>query len=574
MYSELKNVQVIISLLKQYDICNMVLSPGTRNVPLVHSVEQDPFFKCYSMVDERSAAYFALGLAEISDQPICLSCTSSTATCNYFPAVVEARARGLKLIILTADRDNYLLKQGEDQLIPQDNMFGDFTIADVNLPIVQTERELKYCIRKCNEALIASTNRENPGPCQINFQINRIDLCRSSSLPTYRKVDVIYSDENEKMRSKKHELANYKKIMIILGQSYYEERDKIEYFLDVFFHKYNCMITYEETSNLHSQYFLKTCLIAESMTEREFSDYCPDLVITFGGHSFSFLKYKLRNNYKRITHWRVSNNRDYLDNYDALRSMFIMSEIEFLSFMNNFNGSNNFEYYNKWKIRLKEVKFPALGFSNYFVVKKFCEFVPDNSLVHLSILNSVRLFNFNSKGNTISFSNLGADGIDGCMPTFLGQADAYDGLAFLVIGDLSYFYGLNSSIIPHNKNIRILVINNHAGGEFHNNFGEEKIPTLRDYISAGHKSNVADSVDMTDFIYLSADNEDALDRALKMFCNISKQPIILEVFTDAEYESNVIKNFYDINQKLTLRETILKKGKIIARKGLHMLRKK
>ena len=201
MYSELKNVQVILSLLKQYGICNMVLSPGTRNVPLVHSVEQDSFFKCYSMVDERSAAFFALGLAETMNQPVCISCTSSTATCNYLPAIVEARARGIKLVVLTADRDNYLLKQGEDQLIPQDNMFGEFTVSDVNLPIVQNERELKYCIRKCNEALIACTNRDNPGPCQINFQINRIDLCRNSILPIYRKVDVIYLDENEKLLS-------------------------------------------------------------------------------------------------------------------------------------------------------------------------------------------------------------------------------------------------------------------------------------------------------------------------------------------------------------------------------------
>lgn len=570
MYSDLKNVQVIISLLKQYGIKNMVLSPGTRNVPLVHSVERDSYFKCYSVVDERSAAYFALGLAESTGKPACVSCTSSTATCNYFPAVVEARKRGIKLILLTADRDNYLLQQGEDQLIPQNNMYGDFTISDVNLPIVKSEHDLKYCIRKCNEALLACTENANTGPVQINFQVNRIDLCRNSKLPKIRKVSII-KEINEAFEQKKKSLLNKNKIMIILGQSNYRDKKELEELIDKIYDRYNCIVVYEETSNLHPKCGIKTCLITESMTEKEFIEYCPEIVITIGGHIFSFLKYKLRNNYNKIIHWHISESEDYVDNYDALETIFRMELKQFLLGMSQANGNNNLQYANKWRSRLKEVKIPELEFSNSYIIKKFCEVIPDNSLVHLSILNSVRLFNFNSKGNTVTFSNLGADGIDGCMPTFLGEASVHDGLSFLIIGDLSFLYALNSIVSKHDKNIRVLLINNHAGGEFHTNFGEEKIPTLRKHISAGHTTDIRDAIELSDFEYLTASNKKKLENVMPQFVKTSDNPILLEVFTEAEKESNIIKTFYEINQKLTVKEKTIKIAKKYAKKGLKLI---
>lgn len=490
------------------------------------------------------------------------------------PAVIEAKRKGIQLVLLTADRDNYLLQQGEDQLIPQNKMFGDYTVCDVNLPIVRSDHDLKYCIRKCNEALIALTANNNIGPVQINFQVNRIDLCRCAKLPQYRKVEIVKENDFTRMQELKESLLSYNRIMVILGQDFYGKKEKIEQELDRFYERYNAIIVYEETSNLHPKNALKTCLIAESMTEREFKQFCPDLVITIGMHIFSFIKYKLRNNYDGLTHWRVTESEDYLDNYDALRATFRMRPIKFLQYMNDKAPISNHSYDEKWKKRISDVKYPELGFSNYYVVKKFCEKVPDNSLIHLSILNSVRLFNFNSQGNTVTFSNLGADGIDGCMPTFLGEAEHYNGLAFLVTGDLSYLYALNTVTSNIKKNIRILLINNHAGGEFHNNFGVDKIPTLRDFISAGHSTDIRTTVSMGEYEYLTAKDSSSLASALELFVGDSECPILLEVFTDADFESNVIKKFYEINQHMTTKERFIKNTKIVARKILFYLGKR
>ena len=139
MYTDLKSYQIIISLLKQYGITHCVLSAGSRNVPFVHSIEEDPEFHCYSVVDERSAGYFALGLAQELNEPVVISCTSSTATCNYWPPVAEAFYQGVPIVVLTSDRDPQMLGQWEDQMIDQVGMYDRHVRKSVNLPIINNK---------------------------------------------------------------------------------------------------------------------------------------------------------------------------------------------------------------------------------------------------------------------------------------------------------------------------------------------------------------------------------------------------------------------------------------------------
>lgn len=574
MYSKLKNVQVIISLLKQNNIKHLVLSPGTRDVPLVHSVEQDSFFKCYSMVDERSAAYFALGLSEYLGEPVCLSCTSSTATCNYLPAVQEAFDRGIQLVLLTADRNNYLLKQGEDQLIEQDGMYGEFVKCAVNLPIVNNDKDLDYCVRKTNEALL-ELNHFGKGPVQINFQVQVIDLCREKYLPNYRRVERILLNEQTNIDEKIKHLKEKNRVMIVWGQAYYfdERKKKIEALLEEFSKKYDCVVVREETSNIRTSKCLKTCIAVEAMTDTEFQSYAPDIVITIGNHFFSFLKYNLRNIGSRIEHWRVCDDGSYLDNFSALTTIYQCSPEQFLEkITQGVENSSKSQYFDLWKRRVDSVVYPDLKFTNFSVIRDFARVIPENSLVHLTILNSLRMFNLTCNKNVRAFCNLGCDGIDGGVSTFLGQAITEEKPAFIVSGDLSYFYDIYSSTLAHKKNIRMLIINNFAGGEFHNNFGLEKIETLNDYIAAGHTSKVQQFISSTDFKYLNASNQAELDKQLEIFIKESDKPIILEVFTDAHQDAQTLKKFYSLNKKLTFKEKMKKNGKELAKKILKKLK--
>ena len=153
MYSSVKNVQILISLLKQHNIKYFVNSPGSRNTPLVHSIENDPDFTCFSIVDERSAAFFALGLSEALDEPVCVTCTAATATCNYAPAMKEAYERNIQLIALTADRERYELFQMKEQLINQVNMYNEFVKYAIDVPEVKNLDDELYANRIINEAL-------------------------------------------------------------------------------------------------------------------------------------------------------------------------------------------------------------------------------------------------------------------------------------------------------------------------------------------------------------------------------------------------------------------------------------
>lgn len=220
MYTELKSYQIIIALLKKYGIRHCVLSAGSRNVPFVHSVEEDPYFKCYSVVDERSAGYFALGLAQETGEPVVISCTASTASCNYWPPVAEAFYQDVPLVILTSDRDPHMLGQREDQMIDQVGMFDRHVKKSVNLPIVDTKDDFIWCQRLVNEALL-ELDHHGKGPVHINIPMNSYNVSFTvKELPEVTKFERLqYAYEQEKWDDRVEKLKRCKKILLVCGQN-------------------------------------------------------------------------------------------------------------------------------------------------------------------------------------------------------------------------------------------------------------------------------------------------------------------------------------------------------------------
>lgn len=569
MYTNLVNVQVIISLLKQNNISHVVISPGTRNVPFVHSVETDPFFHCYSIVDERSAAYFAIGLSEALNEPVCVSCTSSTATCNYMPAVKEAYDRGIQLVVLSADRDYHYLYQMEDQMIDQVEMYGKYVNCFVDLPVVRSKEDEWYCVRKVNLALM-ELNRFRKGPVQINFQVINPKVYTCSELPQYRKITRYSTSEDDRVwQALADKLSKKKRILVLCGQNW-KNSDKLCAGLHDFFRKTNSVISYDYFANVYHPDFIKTVLVTESMEAEEFQDYLPDLVITLGSHLWSFVKLKLRAYPGQYEHWSITPVGEIEDAFMSLTSIFECEPDCFFEKINTFlTGTNDRIYYQLWKDRVARVKIPKLPFSNFLVVQKLMERVPENSIVHLTILNSIRLTQFSEVKNRIQcYANLGADGIDGSLSTFLGQASGKkDTLNFLVSGDLSFLYDANGTLIQLGKNSRFLVINNFAGAEFHKNFDTKAIPMIDDYIAAGHKTKIGDFVSDLDILYLSASNEAELISGLEIFCRENDSPIVFEVFTDAETDAQTLLRFYAENRS----HSKVMKVRKIKNKAKHLL---
>ena len=556
MYSSVKNVQILISLLKQHNIKYFVNSPGSRNTPLVHSIENDPDFTCFSIVDERSAAFFALGLSEALDEPVCVTCTAATATCNYAPAMKEAYERNIQLVALTADRERYELFQMKEQLINQVNMYNEFVKYAIDVPEVKNLDDELYANRIINEALL-ELNHNGKGPIQINYSVVDWGKFSVENIPKQRVISRIEKEEINSEELKK-KLENKSRIIFYIGMDI-SKNDELTKLLNIVEKQYNCVVLCDNYSNIDGEHFINASVLGECITRNEIDKMIPDLVITIGTVFYSPLRNYLASKKYNFEHWHIAVDGVINDAFKKLTTVFECLPVEFLNAIQNESGNNSYQYYKQWKDRIDKVQYNNLGFSNFSVIKDFCNKVPENSIVHASVLNAIRISNyFGFKDNVKCFANVGADGIDGALSTFIGEANSTDKLSFLLIGDLSFLYDLNSIDYVNKSNMRILVINNYAGAEFYKNFGLKMIPTLDKHVAARHHTKIKNAILSKNVEYIKAENQEELNDGLKKLVGESDKPIILEVFTDANTDASTLKKFWSDNRIENSQEKVKK----------------
>lgn len=552
MYPKIKNVQILVALLKQHGIRHIVLSAGTRQVPLAHSVETDDFFKCYSVVDERSAGYFAMGLSKQIGEPVAIACTSSTATCNYYPPVTEAFYQKVPLLVLTGDRDPMLKGQMEDQMIDQPGMFDKCIKKTVSLPIVNTTKEAWYCQRLVNEALL-ELDHHGGGPVHINFPIDAgINDIADASVETPMPVQVIkrcnIGVKPQLWEQKSKELASAKRILILCGSGTPLPAATLEK-MSQFSSKYNCVIATEHISNVHCNASLDSYLLAQALSYKTIDPFLPDIVITFGENYISRLKPLLKSKARKYKHWQISDDGVVCDPFNSLNSIFECPLDWFFDFFNEKakDLKSSGDYFELLSNKTKEIVPPeADSFSQMYILRRFTEVIPENSILHLAILNSTRIVQFFPIPESVeAYSNVGSFGIDGSMSTLFGQSISTDKMCFLMIGDLSFFYDMNALGIRGLKNnIRIMMCNNGGGAEFHFTMGREKIPTIDQSIAAGHSKTAKAWVESMGFTYMSASNQDEYLENLERFVsNDHDKPIFFEVFTDIANDARVLREF-------------------------------
>ena len=551
MKTSIKQIQQIVSLLKQYNVRHLVLSPGTRHVPLVHIVEMDSFFHCYSIVDERSAAYFALGLSEALDEPIGFACTSSTASCNYMPAMKEAYERNIQLIALTSDKARYQRFHGISQVINQVDMYQPYSVYSVDLPDVKNSLEEWYCNRCLNEALL-EMNHKRKGPIQINFleplDINVLASFSEGEMHKCRKIDRIEADAID--NSWKEQLRDKKKILVVCGQ-YQDLTGNLNRGLAAFREAYNSVITYDNFSNVSGEGFIQSSLLGVTISKKEVNELKPDLIISFGTKQFSDLIFRFGK--KNIEHWDINPDGRVYDTIHSLTKIFECTPEHFFSKLTETDDRSNMLYEKAWISVVNLRDNGVADYTNYYVAKRILENLPPKSNVHASVLNSMKFVNLaNLPTGTIATGNIGTDGIDGALSTFIGQSETIEGLSLLVIGDLSYLYDLNASLTQFGSNVRILLINNQAGGEFHFNIGKHKIDTLDEHIAAGHHTTIGDTMAMTNLRYICAHTQEEFENCVSDFLSESPMPILMEVFTNAEKDGESLRNLFERNKPKTL----------------------
>lgn len=568
MYTELKTYQIIIALLKKYGITHCVLSAGSRNVPFVHSIEKDPDFHCYSVVDERSAGYFALGLAQELNQPVVISCTSSTATCNYWPPVAEAFYQGVPIVVLTSDRDQEMLGQWEDQMIDQVGMYDRHVRKSVNLSIINNHDDEIYCQRLVNEALL-ELNHHGTGPVHINVPMKSYNNSFNVKvLPEITKIDRLCLDDADDLWKEKIEkLKKAKRILVTCGQNSYVS-PALQESLKGFFEKYNSAVSIEYMSNIEIEegLNLNVCMDARYVIPKKVKEFLPDIVISFGGNIFAGIKEQFRKFAGEFEHWLVQEDGRVVDLYKSVTTIFECKPEYFFKYcvnLANDNQKNDREYYQGLKGYVDSVVYPDFPYSHVYAIKEVVEKIPADSVLHLSINDSIRITNFFKLNPKIkTYANIGTHGIDGCLSSFLGQAAAGNKQSYLVIGDLAFFYDMNAMRLRHIKNnVHILLINNEGGSEFYfNHMWKDEASDL--HTTARHHTKAEGWVKSNNFIYLSAHDKESMQEALKEFMRSDlEKPVFLEVFTEMKTDSDVIYDFFDLSRPKDVSSETIRKSK-------------
>lgn len=578
MYSSKRNVLQLLSLLKAHNISHFVVSPGSRHIPIVISMESDPFFKLYSVVDERSASFFAVGLMQRFKEPVGIICTSGTASANYCSAINECLYQELPLLVLTADREECLRDQHEDQMIRQSTMFKPVAKFVANLPMVKSDNDVWYNNRLINEALLELTHR-GCGPVQVNIPIpDHLDNFDTPELPKERKIvrnnlaDTNWDDVAQKLRNKR--------VMIICGEGFTLTKEQSE-ILDNFCNTFDVAVLSDKMSNCHVQNSIENAFaVLRAVNEIDVNNLVPEIVISirsnysFNPESKSFFK---RATDCRIENWYVHPSGKVVDPFHKLTNIFEMDEFTFCKYATEANTSVIAEQYyaETWKVMSDSIDEPKVEYGHINAVGKFIEKIPNGSILHLANSNSVRIAQLYDINPSVEIHcNRGTDGIDGSMSAAVGYACETDRLNFLMIGDLSFFYDMNALWNRHlSKNMRIFLDNNGGGAIMHMpDRPEFAMNCLPNFISAKHNASAKAWAEDRGFKYVCAHNSDEIEKGVKILTNPNIEgPVLLEVFSDLFEDTAIFKGYYATISREKLDKRLSKVSKEIARKILHAL---
>lgn len=570
--------QTVIQLCKAKNIQHIVLSPGSRNAPLTIGFTNDPFFICYSIVDERSAAFFALGIAQQIKHPVAVVCTSGSALLNYYPAVSEAFYSQIPLVVLSADRPKYLVGIGDGQTINQEDVYKNHIQYSANLkqdlnpekdnafaedlPILKSIENkiekylgLQQSIQQQNETEInkaINTAIATQGPVHINIPFNE---------PLYDMVDELTVNP-EVIPIKKQEIAedykafaeiwnNSKQKLVLVGVL--PPNSVEQQFLDVLAEDDSVLVLTETTSNLHHDKFCPSIdKLIGALNNDQFKNLQPEILVTFGGLIVSKKIKKFLRTHKPKHHWHIDKNGAN-DTFFVLNKVFKQTINQFFSqflpLIQPIKSDYNPFWSNQMDIRRKkhEDYMQLIPFSDFKAFDIILKSIPNHNQLQVGNSSAIRYTQLFDVNKTLEvFCNRGTSGIDGSTSTAIGAALANNKPTVFVTGDLSFFYDSNAlwnNYIP--KSFRIIVINNQGGGIFRILPGHKNTANFDYYFETKHHLTAQHLCKMYGFEYSQASTEDGLKFTLNTFYKASEQPKLLEIMTPSKDNDTILLDYFN-----------------------------
>jgi 2-succinyl-5-enolpyruvyl-6-hydroxy-3-cyclohexene-1-carboxylate synthase len=548
LYPKIPLAQSIIQICLAKGIKNIVISPGSRNAPLTIGFVNNPDFNCYSIADERCAAFFAMGIAQQTQKPVVVVCTSGSALLNYYPAFAEAFYSQIPLIVISADRPQKMIDIGDGQTIRQENVFKNHSLYNANL----TEEASVENDLKINKAIHKAVAKK--GPVHINAPFEEPLYQTVSKLD----VEVTISAFNEKQYKISNdeivEFANIwnesKKKLVLVGENKPNEIDAE--IIASFAKDESVVVMTETTSNLHHPSFLNNIdTIITPFTEREFKDLQPDILITFGGMVVSKRIKAFLRTYQPTHHWHIDTLRSY-NTYACLTQHFKVNPNQFFNQFLPFtipiksNYFTDFDAIAKLREKKHQEYLAKIPFSDFKAFEKIIPSLPENSMLHLSNSSAIRyaqLFDINPSIQV--FCNRGTSGIDGSTSTAIGAAVANERHTVLIAGDIGFLYDSNALWNEYTpKNFKIILLNNGGGGIFRILPGHEETPVFNKFFETSHCLTAEQLAKMYGFEYSIASTEATLETSLKALYAQNERPSILEVFTPTLENDKILLQYF------------------------------
>ena len=575
-YTNERNVQIVIALLKAHGIHRVIVSPGTTNMTFVVSIENDPWFHIWSSVDERSASYLACGMAAETGEPVVISCTGATASRNYMPGLTEAYYRKLPVLAITSTRGNYKIGHLIDQQIDRRNIPNDIAIESVTIPMVKDYEDERFCEIEANKAILA-LKLNGGGPVHINMYTR---YSHDFSVREIPHVNTIYRHTiyDKEWPSIPHD----GRIVVRIG-SHADFTDEQTRAIDEFCATYDAVVCCDHTSGYRGKYEVHGQLVfGQQMWQSSLRN--TNLCIHIGEVSGDQFCVDARRS------WRGSPDGALRDTFGNLRRVFMMHEIDFFNHYKK-KDCNHTEYLDSLNKEIDEIKnkIPNLPFSNIWMAQQMHDKLPKGCEIHFGIYHSLRSWNFFKLPMGIQAKcNVGGFGIDGGVSSMIGASlSNSDKLFFGVFGDLAFFYDMNVIGNRHvGNNVRILLINNGKGNEFRNYghpcffLGDEADKFIA---AAGHYGNMSNLLvknyaENLGYDYLKAANKEEFISVIEHFLSphIGDRPILFEVFTETDDESKALETILNlvIDQKAQIKSNIKKAvKKVVGDKGIETIMK-
>ena len=548
IYPKIALAQSIIEICLAKGITNIIISPGSRNAPLTIGFAQNPNFKCYSIADERCAAFFALGIAQQTQLPTAVVCTSGSALLNYYPAVAEAFYSQIPLIVISADRPQSKIDIGDGQTIRQENVFQNHSVFNANLN-EEASVENDLIINKAIETAILQK-----GPVHINAPFEEPLYETVETLSVEPKIthseEIIGTKiiENEADIISIWNAASRKLVLVGVNEANAID-DKI---VENLANDPSVVVLTETTSNLHHPDFINSIdTLITPFDDDDFEAFNPEILITFGGMIVSKRIKGFLRKYKPKDHWHIDTLRAY-DTFGALTQHFVMKPNDFFNELlskTSLTESNYFkeikEVYDLRKLK-RNAYLKKIAFSDFKVFEKVIESLPENSQLQISNSSAIRYAQLIHIDPSIEvFCNRGTSGIDGSTSTAIGAAVGNNKQTVFITGDISFLYDSNAlwnSYIP--KNFKIILINNGGGGIFRILPGHQEKPVFNTYFETSHHLTAEHLAKMYKLNYLVASDTESLEKSIELLYATNDEPAILEVFTPTFENDIILKQYF------------------------------